>query len=190
MDIDDKMRSLGAKVRPGRVDPTAEMLAAFEDRFELRLPESYRQFLARYGAMTIDAVTDFHEPTPLGRSISIAELFGFMDAPKGLDIASATNIIEGHGLCVPIAESPFGDWFVLLCSGGRSGEVFLRDHEQRHEWPDEDFSRFPSLDVTIESYLELRRVGTLPPPLSGTPGWYLIAKTFDEFLARCRPSVA
>jgi hypothetical protein len=187
MDHAAKMLELAATQALDRMDPSPEMIEAFEARFALKLPDDYRAFVLEHGAMHVDAEVDFQEPTPHGEAIAIERFFGFYTSARPGDLEWATDIVEGHGLCVPIAESPLGHLFVLMCEGPQRGNVLLRDDDQRHLWPDREFTeRFPELAPSIREYLARRRADDLPAPLSGTPGWYFVGSSFDDFLARCR----
>jgi hypothetical protein len=184
------MKQLGARPVRTRVEPTETALADFERTFDVALPADYRAFLARHGAMRVDGNVAYLEPTPLGTRASIDTFFGFDPDPRsGCDLAWATGIADGKGVAVPIGSTLWGDWFFLDCREGQRGRVALRDAQQRHLWTEESVKRrFREVAPALRTYFEARDRGTLAPPLSGTPGWYLVGQSFDEFLGRVVPA--
>jgi hypothetical protein len=183
------MQQLGARPIPTRVDPSDEMLDTLERTLRVVLPADYSAFIARHGAMQVNATLSFLEPTPLGTSTSVGRFFGFDPDPKGAsDIAWATGIADGQGAAVAIASDLTSkDWYYLDCRDRHRGQVLLCDAQQRHLWTIESAQRrFGRVSLVLRAYFDARDAGTLAPPLSGMPGWYLVGRSFDEFLGRLK----
>jgi hypothetical protein len=183
------MTRLRARPIGPRVEPTEDVIAEFERRFEVALPADYRAFLTQHGSMRVDATVEFLEPTPLGTTTHVDVFFGFDPDPKSAnDLERATRIADGAGTVIPIASSERGDWYFLDCREDRRGRVLLRDFEQRHLWTAQHaLTRYPNLAPSLSEHFGRSDRGELPPPRSGTPGWYLMGDSFDAFLLRLVP---
>src|SRR4029079_16802832 len=82
---------------PHWCDPPSEALVVeFEQRFDLRLPADYREFLVHHGGVMFgNAVCSFKEPTPFGMETNIGGFYGFAPSERSENISGATELIDG-----------------------------------------------------------------------------------------------
>src|SRR5882672_3743239 len=155
----EKLRRAELEMPDWALTPSAALVADFESRMNLSLPDDYRVFLAQFAGCTLTATVPFLEMTPCGDSAVIGRFFGFM--PPGRqsgDLRYNTELIEGAPDVIALGKSDMNFMWWMLCSGEHAGRVYLHDYEQRSGWSDEFFrERFPKLSPQIEQYLSLRR---------------------------------
>ena len=174
---------------PGRLAPDELLVRSFEERFGLSLPAGYRAFLLAHGGSYASAKAPFLVPTPIGTDAVVEEILGFMQSERdGGDLRNAAETAGSAPNLVPIACDGFGNWTLLVCRGPHTGQVVHEDMGQRGLWSDDDLHRrFPNLAPSIEDYLDLRRGEALPPSIVSAPNCYLLASSFEAFLASCSP---
>lgn len=185
----EKAELLGVEVPTWRIEPTSLLVQAFEREYSLSLPEDYRDFLAVYGGVTLNATCSFLEPTPFGQIACIDEFYGFMPANRSSsDVRRNTEIIEGAPDVVAIAADQMGGMIWLKCIGEDRGYVYYHDPNQRWCWSDEEFyRRFPAMSPEIKEYLTLRGKQLLPKKPKGYENVYVLAKSFSELIGRLGP---
>lgn len=171
---------------------TEEYVAEFEREYGLRLPAEYRAFLLAFGGWTGNATCDFlGQPTPLGSGAWIDLFYGRMVPEYEVyDLRWATDSVGGAPAFVAVASGGMnGCMVVVRCGGPDEGHVYFFDRDQRSLWPDEEFRRmFSALHPSIEDYLAKRRAGQLAPKPDGYESLYLLARGFNEFIDRLRPT--
>ncbi len=179
----NKMASLGFALPEGSTPPSEELVAEFEQRFELELPKDFRTFLVKLGGVRGIAACEMLEPTPFGTSVCIDCFYGFQDD----EIGDSTELIEGAPDVIALGNEPLGRMFFLFLAEPYAGHVFVRDHYGRSSWTDEQFFQWPNLAPEIHLYLDLRREGTLPEKPAGFEDVYLVATSFTDFVQRLEP---
>ena len=110
-------------------------IAAFERRYNIRLPEQYCNFLLKYnGGITPD--TEFKYKRT---SFDIRAFYGI---GQSIDYYSFENVFENilkdilplsaflELLILPIAEDSFGNYITIGVDGENTGKVFFCDHEK------------------------------------------------------------
>ena len=112
-----------------------DKISAFEERFNISLPEQYRSFLLKYnGGITPE--TEFKYKRT---AIDIRAFYGI---GQSIDYYSFDNIFENilkdilplalfidNGI-LPIAEDSFGNYITIGIDGENTGKVFFCDHEK------------------------------------------------------------
>jgi hypothetical protein len=187
--MSDLLDTLHLRPMPGRLAPDERLVRGFEDRFGVALPVDYRAFLLAHGGSYTSAKAPFSVPTPIGTDAMVEELFGFMeDEHDACDLRNAAETAGSAPNVIPIACDGFGNWTLLVCRGRHTGSVLHEDMGQRALWSDAEFhQRFPNLAPSIEHYLALRRAAQLPPSIVSGPNCYLLAPSFEAFLASWSP---
>ena len=186
-----KLDALGYIRADWQLPVTEEFVVEFEREAGLRLPAEYRDFLLAFGGWRGSATCGFLEPwTPLGSEAWIDLFYGRMIPEYEVyDIRWATEAVGGAPDFAAVASGGMnGCRVVVRCGGPDDGFVYFLDADQRSLWPDEDFRRmFPALDPLIEDYLIRRREGELPDKPEGYESLYVLARGFNEFIARLVP---
>jgi hypothetical protein len=184
-----KLKALEYELPDWCIPPSEELVADYERQFELKLPEDYRSFLAKYGGAGGTSICPFQEPTPVGDAAWIEDFYGFMPPEReGMDVRWATELIEGAPAVVAIAHAG-GGMIWLKCTGCDAGHVYFDDGDGRSAWSDEMFfERFPGLADEIKEYLAMRKSGRLPQKPQGYDHVYCLATSFTEFIDALRPS--
>ncbi len=186
-----KLDALGYVPADWQLPVTEEFVVEFEREAGLRLPAEYRDFLLAFGGWSGSATCGFLEPwTPLGNGAWIDLFYGRMIPEYEVyDIRWATEAVGGAPDFAAVASGGMnGCRVVVRCGGPDDGFVYFLDADQRTLWPDEDLrSMFPALDPLIEDYLIRRRAGELPDKPEGYESLYLLARGFNEFIARLVP---
>src|SRR5438876_5656436 len=62
-----KLEALEVSPRPGRLQPSLQLVENYEKEFGLTLPADYREFLATFGGVSLNATYPFAELTPFGQ---------------------------------------------------------------------------------------------------------------------------
>lgn len=182
-----RLDALGFSLPKWCTPPTEELVAGYEEEFNLKLPEDYRVFLVHHGGVTGNAVCAFEEPTPCGLSTIIDRFYGFTSPDRVDNVVSATRLIDGWPTVVAIGDNLLGAMFWLICTGPNANQVVMHDGEQRSLWSDELFQEmFPNLAEEIKEYLILRKNGRLPVKPKGYDHVYRLAPSFSEFIKRLK----
>jgi hypothetical protein len=183
-----KLEALGYHPADWQLPVTEEFVAGFEREYGLRLPREYRDFLLEFGGWAGSAACEFLEqPTPLGDGACIDLFYGRMVPDYDVyDIRWATDSVGDAPAFVAAASGGMnGCMVVVRCGGPDDGHVYYFDRDQRSLWPDEEFRRmFPGLHPRIVQYLDARRAGELAHKPDGYESYYLLARGFNEFIAR------
>lgn len=105
-------------------EDTAERMEALEARYDIRLPQPYREFLLRYNGG--------HTPrTTFRRSRISSDLRGFYGlGPVPLSLDNLPLDQWTAKALLPIACDSFGNYVAVYVRGDRQGEVVFADHEQ------------------------------------------------------------
>jgi len=158
-----KLNKLGFRLPNWCYPPTEGLVAAFEQRFSVILPQDYREFLVAHGGVCLGSgLCPFQEPTPCGPETVIDGFLGFSSPERGDNINQATMIVNLAPSVVAIGDNLIGGMFWLKLDGSDAGYVYLHDPEGRSAWSDEQFSeRFPNLAPQVKEYLNMRRRGAL-----------------------------
>jgi hypothetical protein len=180
-----KLASLGFRLPDWCKAPCELLVLEFEKRFALALPPDYREFLVQHGGVIGSAICAFQEPTPCGSGTCVDCFYGFALGDRRVDLARATELIDGAPDVVAIGSNLAGAMFWLKCFGHDRGHVYMDDTEGRSAWPDEMFyERFANLSPTIKEYLSMRKRGELPEKPGGYEHVYRLATSFEEFVER------
>jgi hypothetical protein len=184
-----KLSELGYRL-PHWCDPPSEALVIeFENRFAVKLPADYRDFLVHHGGVTYgQALCSFQEPTPLGTGTIIEGFYGFAPPERSENISWATELIDGAPSVIAIGDGGMGGMIWLICDGDDAGHIYLHDGQGRSSWDDEMFIRmYPNLHPDIKTYLKLRRQGRLPAKPKGYEHMYCLGSSFTEFFDSLLP---
>lgn len=183
-----KLDGLGFSLPEWCIPPVEELVEAYEQRFNLNLPDDYREFLVHHGGIIGTGVCPFQEPTPCGSTTIIDRFYGFTSPERVDNVVSATELIDGWPTVVAIGDNLLGAMFWLICAGAKAGQVVMHDREGRSAWSDEMFRHmYPNLAQEIKDYLAARKKGRLPAKPKGYEHVYRLAPSFTEFINCLRP---
>lgn len=183
-----KLEFLRARRIPWCLEPSLQLVENFESYFGSRLPADYRGFLASHGGVFVDATYPFVYPTPFGEGL-IGRFYGFArpvppEHSKGGDVREATRLVGEAPHVVAIGDdTDSGGTILMECAGEAAGSVYFHDPDFRWRWHDADHYKD---DPQIQRLLELRRANLLRSK-PGREDWYLVARSFPEFMALLTP---
>jgi hypothetical protein len=179
MNYSKRLRDLGCEPPPETPDCDIE---AIERAVGVPLRRAYRDFLSECGGWWHDILCPVEEPTPFGEDHWITS---FHDAGE---VEGLLNSMIAPRNMIVIGTGHFAKYTCLSIAGIDHGSVYALDGEFRAYWSDEEFhQRFNAIDESIEKYLTLRRNEMLPEKPVGYECLYLLAPSFADFLARCKP---
>ena len=116
---------------------TSEQLSAFELRHGLSLPEDYRQFMiAHNGGVPIPDAIDFLHGRKKNTS-NVRILYSIIPGDDWASLDKTMQAYKGRIISegVPVGEDSGGNQYVLVCSGGKCGQVYFWDHENEPNKP-------------------------------------------------------
>jgi hypothetical protein len=185
-----KLKDLGFELPDWCEPPSEELVAQFEKRFSVSLPPDYREFLLRHAGEVSysNVVCPVQERTPFGSEACIDSFYGFGPPERADNITEATEVMDGAPSIIMIGGDLMGNLVALKCDGGDTGCVYFFDHEGRSEWTDEMFHEmFRNLAEEVKQYLQLRKQNELPRKPRGYEHFYLLARSFTEFMDALEP---
>jgi hypothetical protein len=122
--------------RFGKLSP--HQLHRFEEKYGLRLPEDYRQFLLRHngGDPHPKNTIDFKEGRKL-TSGDVQFIYGIHDGEYWASLEWHLQCYQGRIIQdgLPIAGDSAGNQYVLVIRGERAGQVYFWDHEMETDPP-------------------------------------------------------
>lgn len=173
------------------IDPLVftDYINDFQTKYKCSLPEVFINFLKQYSGSYLSAEIDLIEPNPFGNTVGIETIFGFSDDNSFEDIRENTEIGDGFPISIPFASDYSGNWFYLyLGHKNEESKVMFLDIQNRYYWSDDEFyNMFENLTPKIAEYLEKRRKGLIPKKEEKFNNFYLVCRTFDDFIKNLRP---
>lgn len=164
----------------GKAD-VAEIIE-IERQIGVRLPAQFRAFVDETGGGYVDnLLAKCLVPTPFGEA-NLVELCSLQSILRLLD----SDVTPRNMICIGLGH--FGMTTCLSIAGIDHGSVYALDTEMRYYWTSEKLSAYPDLDPSIVEFFQMRDEDELPERPWGYENCYLIAESFDHFLAKLYPA--
>lgn len=130
------MQELKIKVSGnGSLDP--KLLSEFEEEFNVKLPEQYREFMIKYNGGRVDP--NIFDLDVIDDATVLNELYE-LKTEKGLDLYSVNDLHEDYfsDEFIAIGDDPGGSDICIGVKGDVRGKVYFFDRESDYEEYDEE----------------------------------------------------
>ncbi|WP_240419725.1 SMI1/KNR4 family protein [Paenibacillus periandrae] len=137
-DIENRLKELGITSRFGAFPK--ELIIKIEQKYNIKLPIDYSEFLMEFGTVNIDHEICFPllNKYPSARSDGtegIVNFYGFQEGESNLFKIIDRYIGRMPTTLIPIAESPGGDQLCIGVGEETWGKIYYWDHEQERMHP-------------------------------------------------------